>query len=126
MLAHRAGEAGLKSMVSISLLSVHEIMRAISNVLWLFNCWTFQVSFVVCTNSFNRGRLIQILEGLGGQAGCHMYWALGSQRSLFGWFVLCLVGASRRCYLGGATPICFSVVRLAVVRHGRRHESNPV
>ena len=47
-----------------------------------------------------RGRLIRILEGLGGQAGYHMYWALGSQRSLFGWFVLCLVGASRRCYLG--------------------------
>ena len=29
------------------------------------------------------------------------YWALGSRRrSLFGWFVLCSVGASRRCYLG--------------------------
>ena len=32
--------------------SVHEIMRAICQVLWLFNCWTFQVSFVVCTDSF--------------------------------------------------------------------------
>ena len=37
-------------------------------------------------------------ERLGGQAGCHMYWALGSRRSLFGWFVVCSVGASRRCY----------------------------
>ena len=27
-------------------------MRAICQVLWLFNCWTFQVSFVVCTDSF--------------------------------------------------------------------------
>ena len=51
---HRAGEAGLKSMVSISLRSVHEIMRAIGQVLWLFNCWTFWVSFVVYTDSFVR------------------------------------------------------------------------
>ena len=29
-----------------------------------------------------------------------MYWALGSRRSLFGWFVPCSVGASRRCYIG--------------------------
>ena len=49
---HRAGEAGLKSTVSILLRSVHEIMRAIGEVLWLFNCWTFRVSFVVCTDSF--------------------------------------------------------------------------
>ena len=32
--------------------------------------------------------------------GGDMYWALGSRRSSFGWFVLCSVGASRRCYLG--------------------------
>ena len=42
----------LKSTVLVSLPSVHEIMRVISQVLWLFNCWTFQVSFVVCTDSF--------------------------------------------------------------------------
>ena len=29
-----------------------------------------------------RERLIQILEGLGGQAGCHMCWALGSRSAL--------------------------------------------
>ena len=28
-----------------------------------------------------------------------MYWALGSRRSLFRWFVLCFLSASRRCYL---------------------------
>ena len=33
---------------------VHEIMRAICRVLWLFNCWTFQVSLVICTDSFIR------------------------------------------------------------------------
>ena len=49
---HRAGEAGLKSTVLISLCSVHKIMRAIFQFLWLFNCWTFQVSFVICTDSF--------------------------------------------------------------------------
>ena len=42
----------LKSTVSVLLCSVHEIMRAIGQVLWLFNCWTFQVSFLVCTDSF--------------------------------------------------------------------------
>ena len=49
---HRAGEVGLKSTVSVSLHLVHKIMRAICQVLWLFNCWTFQVSFVICTDSF--------------------------------------------------------------------------
>ena len=48
----RAGEAGLKSMFLVSLGSVHEIMRAVCQVLWLFNCWTFQVSFVICTDFF--------------------------------------------------------------------------
>ena len=42
----------LKSTVLISLRSVHKIMRVIDQVLWLFNCWTFRVSFVVCTDSF--------------------------------------------------------------------------
>ena len=27
-------------------------MRLISCEFWQFNCWTFQVSFVVCTDSF--------------------------------------------------------------------------
>ena len=58
------------------------------------------MSFVLIPSSDLRERLIRILEGLGGQAGCHMYWALGSRRSLFVWFVLCSVGASQRCYLG--------------------------
>ena len=48
----------------------------------------FLLSFVLIPSSDLRERLIRILEGLGGQAGCHMYWALGSRRSLFGWFVL--------------------------------------
>ena len=30
--------------------SVHEIMRQIYQVLWRINCWTFQVSFVICTD----------------------------------------------------------------------------
>ena len=60
----------------------------------------FRLLFVLIPSLDLRERLIRILEGLGGQAGCHMYWALGSRRSLFGWFVLCSVGASRRCYLG--------------------------
>ena len=59
----------------------------------------FFLSFVLIPLSDLRERLIRILEGLGGQAGCHMCWALGSQRSLFGWLVLCSVGASWRCYL---------------------------
>ena len=59
----------------------------------------FLLLFVLIPSSDLRGRLIRILEGLGGRVGCHMYWALGSQRSLFGWFVVCSVGASRRCYL---------------------------
>ena len=37
---HRAGEAGLSLRFGFR---VHEIMRAIDQVLWLFNCWTFQV-----------------------------------------------------------------------------------
>ena len=49
---HRVGEAGLKSTVLISLRSVHKIMRVICQFLWLFNCWAFQVSFVICTDSF--------------------------------------------------------------------------
>ena len=42
----------LKSTVWILLRLVHKIMRAIGQVLWLFNCWTFRVSFVVYTDSF--------------------------------------------------------------------------
>ena len=55
---------GLKSMVSVLLCSVHEIMRAICQVLWLFNCWTFQVplSFVLIPSSDLRERLIWIFE----------------------------------------------------------------
>ena len=30
--------------------SVHEIMRQIYQVLWRINCWTFLVSFVICTD----------------------------------------------------------------------------
>ena len=38
----------------------------------------FLLSFVLMPSSDLRERPIRILEGLGGQAGCHMYWALGS------------------------------------------------
>ena len=58
------------------------------------------MSFVLIPSSDLHEHLIQILEGLGGQASFHVHWALGSRRSLFGWLVLCSVGASRRCYLG--------------------------
>ena len=60
----------------------------------------FLLSFALIPSSDLHGGLISILEGLGGQAGCRMYWALGSRRSLFRWLVLCSVDASRRCYLG--------------------------
>ena len=43
----------------------------------------FLLLFIVTVFRFRRKRLIRILEGLGGQAGCHMYRALGSRRSLF-------------------------------------------
>ena len=36
----------LKSTFLVLLRSVHKIMRAVCQVLWLFNCWTFEVSFV--------------------------------------------------------------------------------
>ena len=53
---------------------------------------------VLIPSSDLRERLIRILEGLGGQAGCHMYWALGSRRSLLG----CLFRV-RWVLLGGVT-----------------------
>ena len=34
----------------------------------------------------------------------HCLFANSNQRSLFGWFVLCSVGASQRCYLGMSDP----------------------
>ena len=85
----------------------------------------FHLSFVLIPSLDPGERLIRILEGLGGQAGCHMYWALGSRRSLFRWFVLCSLSASRtRCYLG------VSDSHLLLSRSGSnwcdRHESNPV
>ena len=58
----------------------------------------FRLLFVLIPSSNLRERLIWILEGLGGQAGCHMYWALGSRRSLFG----CLF-CVRWVLLGGVT-----------------------
>ena len=56
-------------------------MRPIRCEFWQFNCWTFQVFFVVCTDSFvvSTWASDSILESLGGQASCHLYWALGSQ-----------------------------------------------
>ena len=71
-----------------------------------------------------REHLIRILEGLGGQASCHMCWALGSRRSLFGWFVLCSLGASQRCYLGVSDSHFVGPARIGVTQ--LRHESNPV
>ena len=38
----------------------------------------FLLSFVLIPSSDLCEHLIRILEGLGGQAGCHMCWALGS------------------------------------------------
>ena len=53
---------------------------------------------VLIPSSDLRERLIRILEGLGGQAGCHMYWALGLED-------LCLDGlfCVRWVLLGGVT-----------------------
>ena len=42
----------VNSLNIVSLLSDSEIMRPICCEFWQFNCWTFQVSFVICTNSF--------------------------------------------------------------------------
>ena len=66
----------LKSTVLVLLRSVHEIMRAICQVLWLFNCWTFRflLSVVLIPLLDLRECLVWILEGLGGQAGCHMLY----------------------------------------------------
>ena len=87
----------------------------------------FLLLFVLIPSLDLREHLIRILEGLGGQVSCHMYsWALGgSRRSLFGWLVLCSVGASRRCYLGVSNS------HLLLSRSGSNwcntaHVSNPV
>ena len=80
----------------------------------------FLLSFALIPSSDLHEHLIRILEGLGGQAGCHMCWALGPQRSLFGWFVLCSVGASRRWLLlrRERLPFASQSVRLELVQHG--------
>ena len=77
-------------------------MRAIGQVLWLFNCWTFRVSFVVYTDSFVGSTWASDSDlGRSWRPGGLSY-VLGSGVSkIFAWmFVLCSVGASRRCYLG--------------------------
>ena len=43
----------------------------------------FLLLFVLIPSSNLCEHLILILEGLGGKASCHIYWALGSRRSLF-------------------------------------------
>ena len=54
-------------------------MRSISCKFWQFNCWTFQVSFVVCTDSFvdSTGASDLVLGLVRGGLVCHIYWALG-------------------------------------------------
>ena len=57
--------------------------RLCNNKVYVTSCsiaglFRFLLSFVLIPSSDPRERLIRILEGLGGQAGCHMYWALGS------------------------------------------------
>ena len=63
-------------------------MRTISCEFWQFNCWTFQVSFVVCTDSFvdSTGASDSVLDLVCGGLVCHIYWALGSQRASGEWF----------------------------------------
>ena len=51
-------------------------------VLWLINCWTILFLFVVCIDSFVESTWVSLLV-LEAKLGCHMYWALGSQRSCF-------------------------------------------
>ena len=59
-------------------------MRSISCEFWQFNCWTFQVSFVVCTDSFvdSTGASDSVLDLVRGGLVCHIYWALGSRGAL--------------------------------------------
>ena len=59
-------------------------MRSISCELWQFNCWTFQVLFVVCTDSFvdSTGASDLVLDLVRGGLVCHIYWALGSRGAL--------------------------------------------
>ena len=77
-------------------------MRAIGQVLWLFDCWTFRVSFVIYTDSFVGSMWASDLDlGRSWRPGGLSY-VLGSGVSkIFVWMdVLCSVSASRRCYLG--------------------------
>ena len=59
-------------------------MRSISCKFWQFNCWAFQVSFVVCTDSFvdSTGASDSVLDLVRGGLVCHIYWALGSEEPL--------------------------------------------
>ena len=74
-------------------------MRAIGQVLWLFNCWTFQVSFVICTDSFIRSTWASDSDLGRSWRPSGLSYVLGSGVSkIFVWMVvLCSVGASRRC-----------------------------
>ena len=63
-------------------------MRSICWKFWHFNCWTFQGSFVVCTDSFvdSTGASDSILDLVRGGLVCHIYWALGSRGASGEWF----------------------------------------
>ena len=77
-------------------------MRAIDQVLWLFNCWTFQVSFVVCSGSFVGSTWASDSDLGRSWRPSGLSYVLGSGVSkIFVWMVvLCSVSASQRCYLG--------------------------
>ena len=80
----------------------------------------FLLSFVLIPSSDLCGRLIQILEGLGDQACCHVYWALGSGRSS----VLMVCSVFCGCLFSGVLlrcerlPFASQLVWLKLVRHG--------
>ena len=58
---------------------------------WQFNCWTFQVSFVICTSSFVDSTWASglILDFRLWRTSCHIYWAVGSRRALLWGLDLC-------------------------------------
>ena len=77
-------------------------MRSISGKFWHFNCWAFQVLFVVCTDSFVGSTWVSDSDLGRSWRPSRLSYVLGSGVSkIFVWIVvLCSVNAFRRCYLG--------------------------
>ena len=67
---------------------------------WAVDCFLLVLERGPPTSSEPCWVVLACLRKRDGNFAGTMCWALGSRRSLFGWLVLCSVGASRRCYLG--------------------------